>query len=253
MKKAKVVAVKSCKGGNGATTLVYLISRISANLGLKTAVLDLDLTSYGNLSIVFDSGPEFGIQIAANKKQISYDDFRKVTDELFFLSCPATPDTSKISQAAVLDVIKSSTGIFDLTILDLPSKFYPKDSIFYYQLMELADVCLIISNFSLSSMFLLQKFVCYSRKIITMENCKLILNRKDKAPTVNIKDFYSIIDLPILLVIDRLVNMNRDMECGLFSKKLKKSVVSRSISSFILSLFKENKVDSCPYVRESKI
>ena len=253
MKTAKVLAVKSCKGGNGATTLAYLISRISANLGFKTAILDLDLTSYGNLSIVFDCGPEFGIQMAANKRQISCDDFRKVADNLFFLSCPATPDTHEINQAAILDLINSAAEIFDLTILDLPSKFYPSDSIFYYQLMELADMCLIISNFSLSSIFLLQKFVCYSRKIITMENCKLVLNRKDRTATASMQEFCSIIDLPIQFVMDRIVNMNRDMESGLFSRRLRKSIASRSISSFLHGLLKENKGDLYSDVKESKI
>jgi len=239
MKEAKVVAVKACKGGNGSTTLAYLLSRVSASLGHKTAIMDLDLTSYGNLSIIFDSGPEFGIQIAANRERISCDDFKKVSDELFFLSCPATPDASEIlNQAHILDLISSSAKIFDLIILDLPSKFYPKDSIFYYQLMELADVSILISDFSLSSMFLLQKFVCYSRKIIAMENCKLALNKKDGTAEVGLQEFYSIVDLPIQFVIDRIAYLNREVESGLFSKRLKKSAISRNISLFLMNLFK---------------
>jgi hypothetical protein len=239
MKEAKVVAVKACKGGNGSTTLAYLLSRVSASLGHKTAIMDLDLTSYGNLSIIFDSSPEFGIQIAASRGRISSDDFKKVSNELFFLSCPVTPDTSEIlNQALIMDLISSSAKIFDLIVLDLPSKFYPKDSIFYYQLMELADVNILISDFSLSSMFLLQKFVCYSRKIIAMENCKLALNKKDGKAEVGAQDFYSIVDLPIQFVIDRIAHLNSDVESGLFPRRIKKSAISKSISLFLMNLFK---------------
>lgn len=239
IKEAKIVVVKSCKGGNGSTTLAYLLSRVSASLGYKTAIIDLDLTSYGNLSIIFDSGPEFGIQIVANRGRISCDDFKKISDELFFLSCPATPDISEIlSQASILDLISGSAKIFDLIIMDLPSKFYPKDSIFYYQLIELADISLLVSDFSLSSMFLLQKFVCYSRKILAMENCKLVLNKKNGTAEMGLQEFYSIIDLPIQFVVDKIAYLNKEVESGLFPKRLKKSAISRSITLFLMSLFR---------------
>jgi hypothetical protein len=55
---------------------------------------------------------------------------------------------------------------------------------------------------------------------------------------VGLQEFYSIVDLPIQFVIGRIAYLNREVESGLFSKRLKKSAISRNISLFLMNLFK---------------
>ena len=128
VQKSRVVSVYSGKGGTGKTTVAVNLAAALARQGLKTAIIDLDLT-FANVALFLDMQPKDTVaELAQEHGNLTMDLLRGFTVQhysgLTVLAGPNTPESGEYVEPrhveAVLSVMRP---FFDCIVVDLPANF----------------------------------------------------------------------------------------------------------------------------------
>src|SRR3954464_4205139 len=179
-KRAKIVHVVPTIGGCGSTTVACNVAASLAKNGMKTALLDMDLTR-GGVASAFDARPRFTIadvMDSAEKVDKQLLDNALVihqTSGLAILARPDLPeDTQRVNPAGVARLLALLGRIFDYVVIDSVMSIDPV----YTATIQASDTNLLVMQLNVPSAKNAERFVgCLRRMGIEASKIKLVVNR----------------------------------------------------------------------------
>lgn len=205
VKRGRVIAFITCKGGSGATFLATNLAHLLASEYQKeTAFLDLDL-QFGDASFYVAEGPGKS-DLTTLTQQIDRVDAKLLSASMLhiapmfsLLPAPEAPETALTVTASQLErVLEVAQGSYDVVVLDL-ERFLDGMAI---KALDMADhVFLVMEN--------LMPYVRDAKRLVRVcralgypdDKMHLIVNRYEKGGAIDLAQIEKAVGLPVFRTI----------------------------------------------------
>lgn len=207
VKKGKVITVTSSKGGIGKTVFTLNLAGIYHQLGLKTLIIDLDLSAGGiAVSVNLDEGKtiyNLVDDILNNHYQEAYDYLSKYNDNIYILpSCKDPRQGSKIENRFIEQIINIYKSRFDVVLIDTSHVLVDSNIV----AMDASDIILyMISNDPIDLANTKSMMAIFND--VEKDNVKVVLNNsfsKDKL-------YFSMFDIKNIIKHNVDYTLNKSM------------------------------------------
>src|SRR5262245_18731672 len=196
----KLIVIMGAKGGVGATTVAVNLGVQLATFARKRAVLLDFARPLGNVHLLLDLHPRFGIRDAVENLDRLDSHFlagllTKHKTKLDVLGGTTQPEEWQTIDVNVLDrVINVTQNAFDVVLLDMGSQF----SMEWAAILRMARMILIVAEANVPSLWTLERRLLALKGFgISQEQARIIINRWHKGDDEILKSIQKDINRPI--------------------------------------------------------
>lgn len=250
VREGRVVTVFSAKGGVGKTTLSTNTAVHLAHSGLKTLLVDLDL-SFGDVAISLQLVPTQSVFDAVSMSGHLDDQALAsivVTHEesgLHVLCAPNDPgDADRIPVPTVTEILKVARRSYDYVIVDTPPSFTEH----VLAAVDLSDSLILIATLDIPAVKNLRVAIDTLDMIGSPKDARIIvLNRSDAKVGLRPEDVEAAIKAPIAVNIPNSLTVPASVNRGVaLVLDEPKAPVATSIKELVDSYIRVARVDDTP-------
>ncbi|HET6350266.1 MAG TPA: response regulator [Candidatus Krumholzibacteria bacterium] len=202
-KRGRVIAVAAPKGGAGATAF-------TANLGLalkqhsSSRIVLVDMSfQFGDLGVMFDSAPKYGLTDAIVDGSIEESKLRSVLvnheNGVHLLNAAASPEIAEeITRQHVVELMGMLATMFDYVVVDTGSQIDDRT----VEVLEIADDIMLIASLDLPTV---RNTVCFSTLLeklkIDRSKMHIVINRHQKKSRLSVDDVETLVSRKVYWLI----------------------------------------------------
>jgi pilus assembly protein CpaE len=199
-RNGQVVAVYSCQGGSGATTVaVNLAATMASTMNQKTAVVDLNLQQ-GMVPVFFGAEPGYTItDVITNQDRLDAQLLKsfltRITDELYCLPAPAAiHEVEDIQPAHLQRLMTKLRTQFSQIVIDCHRQLDP----ITMTALDMADTILLVSTQDAQSVYNAKRTLRFLADMgYPVEKIKLVINRFDRSNGMKVEKLEQLFGAPV--------------------------------------------------------